>query len=188
MAENKGWLKCEPGDGALECWIAPCCTVCASIAFAGTVSRGPIKVKSQVLKWRNALAWKKTAPVFYGLRGNLFTFFCDVIISTLSWNYSMPLWVVFFPRRRIPARPIWHVLRTQMRARRNICSYRTDTARHACWGGGIGRRLSRSRPGAAKEVSATTGNAGALPARLAALPMNGAFVKDGSEDTWEGCN
>ncbi|TNN71425.1 hypothetical protein EYF80_018374 [Liparis tanakae] len=69
------------------------------------------------------------------------------------------------------------------RARRNIRWYRTDTARRACWGGGVGRRLSRRRPGAAKEVSATTGDAGAPPARLAALPMNGAFVKGGSEDT-----
>lgn len=58
----------------------------------------------------------------------------------------------------------------------------------AYWGGSISRRLRQSRPGAAKEVSATTGNAGALPARMAALPMNGAFVKGGSEDTWEGRN
>lgn len=42
---------------------------------------------------------------------------------------------------------------------------------------------STIQPNPAKEVSATTGKAGALPARLAALPMNGAFVKGGSEDT-----
>lgn len=42
---------------------------------------------------------------------------------------------------------------------------------------------STIQPSPAKEVSATTGKAGALPARLAALPMNGAFVKGGSEDT-----
>lgn len=53
--------------------------------------------------------------------------------------------------------------------------------RHSYWEGALGRR--RSRPGAAKEVSGTTGKAGALPARLATLPMNGAFVKGGSEDT-----
>lgn len=47
---------------------------------------------------------------------------------------------------------------------------------------------STIQPSPAKEVSATTGKAGALPARLAALPMNGAFVKGGSEDTWEGRN
>lgn len=51
------------------------------------------------------------------------------------------------------------------------------------WEDRISRHLSQSQPGAAKEVSATTGKAGALPARLAALPMNGAFVKGGSEDT-----
>lgn len=54
--------------------------------------------------------------------------------------------------------------------------------------GSINRHLSESWPAAAKEVSATTGEAGTLPARLAALAMNGAFVKGGSEDTWEGRN
>lgn len=49
--------------------------------------------------------------------------------------------------------------------------------------GRISGHLSHSQPGAAKEVSATTGRAGALPARLAALPVNGAFVKGGGEDT-----
>lgn len=51
------------------------------------------------------------------------------------------------------------------------------------WEGSISRRLSQSLPGAAKEVSATTGKAGAQPARLAVLPVSGAFVKGGSEDT-----
>lgn len=64
-----------------------------------------------------------------------------------------------------------------------ISASKTCTMRHAYWEGSISRHLSQSRPGAAKEVSATTGKAGALPARLAALPMNGAFVKGGSEDT-----
>lgn len=60
--------------------------------------------------------------------------------------------------------------------------------RHAYWQDSISRHLIQSQPGAAKEVSATTGKAGTLPGRLAALPMNGAFVKGGSEDTWEGHN
>lgn len=54
---------------------------------------------------------------------------------------------------------------------------------HARWEGSICRHLSQSLPGAAKEVSATTGEVGARPAGLVALPMNGAFVKGGSEDT-----
>lgn len=62
-------------------------------------------------------------------------------------------------------------------------AYETCTVRHASWEGSICRHLSQSLPGAAKEVSATTGKAGALPAGLAALPMNGAFVKGGSGDT-----
>ncbi|KAA8582445.1 hypothetical protein FQN60_006116 [Etheostoma spectabile] len=57
--------------------------------------------------------------------------------------------------------------------------------RHAHWEGSSSssRRLSQSWPGAAKEVSATTGKPGAMPGRQAALPMNGALVKGGSEDT-----
>lgn len=61
----------------------------------------------------------------------------------------------------------------------------TCTVKHAYWEGSICGHLSQSLSGAAKEVSATTGKAGAWPAGLAALPMNGAFVKGGSEDAWE---
>lgn len=43
-------------------------------------------------------------------------------------------------------------------------------------------------PGAAKEVSATTGNGRRRARRLAALPMNGAFVKGGGEAAREGHN
>lgn len=50
-------------------------------------------------------------------------------------------------------------------------------------GGGVRIRPSQCLPGVAKEVSATTGKAGAQPGRLAALPESGAFVKGGSEDT-----
>lgn len=73
----------------------------------------------------------------------------------------------------------------------NACKYSacdTCTVRHACWDCGFCGHLSHSRPGAAKEVSATTGKMGPWPASLAALPMNGTFVKGGSEDTWEVCN
>ncbi len=61
--------------------------------------------------------------------------------------------------------PAAHVLLSQTRACR-ISAYKTCTLRHAYLEGSISRHLSRSLPGAAKEVSATTGNAGALPARL----------------------
>lgn len=68
----------------------------------------------------------------------------------------------------------------------SACKYRacdSCTVRHAHWDGSFCRHLSHSRPSAAKEVSATTGKMGTSPASLAALPMNGTFVKGGSEDT-----
>lgn len=64
----------------------------------------------------------------------------------------------------------------------------TCTVRHACRDGSFCGHLSRGLPAAAKEVSATTGKTGAWPACLAVRPMNGTFVKGGSEDTWEVCN
>lgn len=54
---------------------------------------------------------------------------------------------------------------------------------YSFWEGGISRHFNQCQPGAAKEMSATTGKVGTLPVRLAALTMNGAFVKGGSEDT-----
>lgn len=69
------------------------------------------------------------------------------------------------------------------------CSAAVPTAAGALFLGADGEARAPSgmhvgrTPGAAKEVSATTGAAGGVPERLAALPVNGAFVKGGAEDT-----